>query len=169
MPVKKELVINTGHLIALVAATGGLEILPFVFARIIVPPEVKQEIHAGGTTGFAVKEFNHSTFLHVPDQPTRIPDYLRNSLDLGEASVIQLARENCVKTVCIDEAVGRRCARLNGLSVTGSIGIMLHAHRLGYPIDIPSALDHMQQHGIWLSRGLMETAINLSRGQLPDP
>ena len=90
MPVKKELVINTGPLIALVAATGGLEILPFVFARIIVPPEVKQEIHAGGTTGFAVKEFNHSTFLHVPDQPTRIPDYLRNSLDLGEASVIQL-------------------------------------------------------------------------------
>ncbi|WP_243714094.1 hypothetical protein [Nostoc sp. 106C] len=59
---------------------------------------------------------------------------LLNSLDLGEASVIQLALNKNIPTVCIDEAVGRGIARLSGLLVTGSIGILLRAKREGYPL-----------------------------------
>ncbi|WP_216594172.1 hypothetical protein [Synechococcus sp. PCC 6312] len=51
--------------------------------------------------------------------------YLLNSLDSGEAAVIQLALNQNIQTVCIDETSGRRIARLNGLNVTGSIGILL--------------------------------------------
>jgi predicted nucleic acid-binding protein len=48
---------------------------------------------------------------------------LLNTLDRGEAAVIQLALDEGVHTVCIDEAAGRRIARLNGLSVRGAISI----------------------------------------------
>ncbi|MFP5269408.1 hypothetical protein [Coleofasciculus sp.] len=41
-----------------------------------------------------------------------------------------------IQTVCIDEIAGRRIARLSGLSLTGSIGILLRAKREGYPISI---------------------------------
>jgi len=34
--------------------------------------------------------------------------FLSNSLDLGEASVIQLALDRSIKVVCIDEAIPRR-------------------------------------------------------------
>ena len=53
---------------------------------------------------------------------------------MGEAAVIQLALEENIQTVCIDEAVGRRIARLNNLSLTGLIGILLRAKISGYPL-----------------------------------
>ena len=63
MPDPKELVINTGPLISLVAATGDLEALRGRFARIVVPFEVCSEILTGGPAGFAVPEFQAASFL----------------------------------------------------------------------------------------------------------
>ncbi|MCP2730476.1 hypothetical protein NJ959_18780 [Symplocastrum sp. BBK-W-15] len=43
-----------------------------------------------------------------------------------------------IQTVCIDEVAGRRIARLSGLSVTGSIGILLLRSPKIKLIPIPS-------------------------------
>lgn len=40
-----------------------------------------------------------------------------------QPAVIQLALDKGIQTVCIDETVGRKIARLNNLTLTGSIGI----------------------------------------------
>ena len=48
MPDRKEIVINTGPLIALVAAIGDLALLNGLYSRILVPFEVCSEIMAGG-------------------------------------------------------------------------------------------------------------------------
>jgi predicted nucleic acid-binding protein len=77
--------------------------------------------------------------------------HLLNTLDKGEASVIQLALDNNIHTVVIDETAGRRVARLSGLAVTGSIGILLRAKNEGHPFSMREAIDRMQAHGIWLS------------------
>jgi predicted nucleic acid-binding protein len=60
-----------------------------------------------------------------------------------------------IDLVCIDETVGRRIARLNGLKLTGSIGILLKAQMRGYPVSIPEAIARMRQHGIWLGERLI--------------
>lgn len=57
MPDKKDIVINTGPLISLVAALDSLDILKSVFKSVLVPWEVGNEIKAGGKKGFAVKRF----------------------------------------------------------------------------------------------------------------
>ena len=119
MPDPKDLVINTGPLISLVAATGDLEILRGRYTRIVVPAEVSAELLIGGPTGFAVPEFKAATFLDIRTSPTALGTFLANSLDPGEASVIQTALDLQIATVCIDECVGRRIARLIYLSVTG--------------------------------------------------
>ena len=75
---------------------------------------------------------------------------LSNPLDLGEASVIQTAADLHIPLVCIDEAVGRRVARLSGLTLTGSIGVLLKAQKLGYSVSMEQAISRMRQHGIWL-------------------
>lgn len=54
----REIVINTGPIIALVAGLGSLDLLQRIFSRIIVPFEVSQEIEAGGSENFAREEFN---------------------------------------------------------------------------------------------------------------
>jgi predicted nucleic acid-binding protein len=162
MPDRKEIVINTGPLIAIAAATGDLEILRGLYSRIVVPFEVCGEIIAGGPTGFAVAEFQAATFLAKQPCPAAIGIFLNNSLDTGEASVIQTALDLGIATVCIDEAVGRRIARLNALSVTGSIGVLLRAKQDGASVSIRTALANMHRYGIWLGKEVADAAIRLS-------
>lgn len=61
--------------------------------------------------------------------------------------------------VCIDETAGRRVARLCELTLTGSVGILLKAKRLGYDVSIPEALERMRAQGIWLSDRVVQFAL----------
>ena len=159
MPERKELVINTTPIISLIAATGSLDMLPLLYSRVWVPFEVCREIQAGGADGFASTEFEQMAWLHKQSQPVTIPMLLQNSLDTGEAAVIQLALQEGIALVAIDESVGRRFARLSGLSLTGSLGILLKAKKLGYPVLMKDAIQRMRQRGIWLGDKVVEFAL----------
>ncbi len=152
----KTIVTNTTPLIALTAATGNLDMLRHLYDRVIVPYEVASEIRSGGQTCFGVDVFEHSTWLDVKTNPTEITPYLNNTLDRGEASVIQNALQESINLVAIDETAGRRVARLCGLILTGSIGILLKAFASSFPVSIHS---NKQSHGIWLSPRVIDYAL----------
>jgi len=86
-----RIVVNTGPLLALVAATGGLDVLRGLYCEILVPREVHAEILAGGADGFGVDEVGAATWLTIWPIGLSIEPLVRNALDLGEASVVQLA------------------------------------------------------------------------------
>jgi predicted nucleic acid-binding protein len=153
------LVSNTTPLIALAAATGSLDVLKALYARVVVPLEVAAEIRAGGKHSFGVDVFEAAGWLDIQAQPVVLQPYLRNSLDLGEASVIQTAMNLGAPLVCIDENVGRRVARLCGLEVTGAIGVLIKAQRLGFALSMPDAVQRMRQQGIWLSDKVVQFAL----------
>lgn len=156
-----SLVTNTTPLIALAAATGGLEVLRFLFDRVVVPLEVARELRVGGSSAFGVDVFNAAAhWLDVQSQAVTLQPFLANSLDNGEASVIQTALNLQLPLVCIDESAGRRIARLCNLQLTGSIGILLKARNRGFAVDIPQALDRMRRHGIWLSDQVVKFALS---------
>ena len=155
----QRIVINTSPLIALVAALDDLKILESLYSEVLVPLEVCQEILTGGGTNFAVAEFQAATWLQKSTSLLNISPLLLNSLDLGEASVIQLALNENIQTVCIDEAVGRRIARLSGLSLTGSIGILLRAKQEGYPLSIKESIKKMLNRNIRLSQKVIDFAL----------
>jgi predicted nucleic acid-binding protein len=159
MPNTSEIVINTSPLIAIVAAMGDFNVLQSLYTNVIVPFEVSQEILIGGTTGLGVTEFQADFWLKKQTLPVNIYPILLNSLDIGEASVIQLALNKNISTVCIDEAVGRRIARLSGLAVTGSIGILLRAKKEGYPLSVKTAIEKMLNHNIRLSQRVIDFAL----------
>lgn len=159
MPETKELVINTTPIISLIAATGSLDMLPLLYSRVWVPVEVCRKIQAGGQDGFAITEFEQMNWLHKQKQAVKVSLLLQNSLDVGEAAVIQLALDQGIPLVAIDESVGRRFARLSGLTVTGSIGILLRAKKLGYPLTMTEAIRRMRQRGIWLGDKVVEFAL----------
>jgi predicted nucleic acid-binding protein len=152
------LVINTGPVLALVAALGDLGCLR-MYRRVWVPYEVRAEVLAGGASRFAATEFEAARWLHCYERPLTIAPVLLNTLDRGEASVIQLALDQKIGTVCIDEAAGRRMARLHNLSVTGSLGILLRAKREGYGFSMVEAIDRMKARGVWLSERVVAFAL----------
>ena len=116
-------------------------------------------MRAGGVDATGVEALARADWLTRLDRPVVISHYLSNTLDPGEAAVIQTALNEGVKLVCIDEVVGRRVARLSGLELTGSVGVLLKARQLGYAVDVPAALERMREQGIWLSDGVVRFAL----------
>lgn len=88
-----------------------------------------------------------------------IPVYLANTLDRGEAAVTATALESGIRLVCIDETVGRRVARLAGLDLTGSLGVLIKAKQRGFPVVIREAAGRMREKGIWLSEQVIAAAL----------
>ena len=71
----------------------------------------------------------------------------------------ELAINEKVSTVCIDEAAGRRIARLNNLLLTGSVGILIRAKHEGHPFCMETAIQRMQDRGVWLSNKVIKFAL----------
>lgn len=163
MPDRPRIVTNTTPLIALAVATGSLEILRHLYREVVVPLEVSEEIMAGGKHDFGLAAFQAAAWLTRKTQPALVPPYIRNALDRGEGAVIQTAIDEKIDLVCIDEVVGRRFARLSGLNLTGTIGVLLKAQQQAYPVSIREALSRMQDQGIWLSERVIRFALDHAR------
>ncbi len=155
----KPIVINASPLLALIAAWGDLERLRGLYHQVLVPFEVCAEIRHGGVSNFGVAEFEAADFLDKQAAPLEIAPFLRNSLDRGEAAVIQLALKQGIETVCIDETAGRRVARLNELKLTGSTGILLRAWQEHSDFSVSEAIARMQARGIHLSETIIRFAL----------
>jgi predicted nucleic acid-binding protein len=155
----KVVVTNTTPLIALTAATGNLDVLRCLYSRVVVPYEVAEEIRAGGREAFGVAVFDQASWLEISPEPLVLLPYLQNTLDRGEASVIQTALQLGINLVCIDETIGRRAARLSNLSVTGAIGVLLKAKSMGYSVAMPDAISRMRERGIWLGQDVISFAL----------
>jgi len=156
---KKTIVTNTSPLIALVAAWGTLDPLKDMYHSVKVPKEVSDEILQGGANNFAVTEFEMADFLEVAKEPVNLSRYLSNSLDRGEAAVIQLALDQNIETVCIDETIGRRIARMSGLSLTGSIGVLArYKSEFDLGFSLVKAIGNMQRRGIRMGNKIMQFA-----------
>lgn len=156
----RDIVINTGPIIALVAAAESLEWLPALYDRILIPYEVVQEIEAGGVGN------PESLALHclkdlvmMGREKADLPPLLLRELDLGEASVIHAAICHDIPTVAIDEKAGRRIARLNGLKVTGSLGILIKAKKQGLIDNLSNCISRMRFQGIWISEILVQQVL----------
>lgn len=122
--------------------------------------EVAEEVRVGGKQSFGLDVFNGAQWLDIQVAEVALQPFLSNSLDRGDASVIQTAMNLGLPLACIDETAGRRVARLCGLDVTGSVGILLKARRLGFEVSIPLALQRMQAQGIWLSDQVVKFALS---------
>jgi len=158
---KNVIVINTSPLIALIAGLDSLEVLNFIFDSVIVPFEVNEEINILNSSKFGAAIFNNAIFLDKKLEHQNISVYLKNSLDIGEASVIQCALDNNISTVCIDEVIGRRIARMNGLQLTGSLGIIVKAIKMGFDADFEKIVYNMKSKNIYISKRLIHKCMEL--------
>jgi predicted nucleic acid-binding protein len=140
----ERIVVNTGPLIALgrIDAFDLIGRLPLVF---IIPKEVADEIETGARAGYPVAVPTWATILSLKDGIVPLGPHL---LDAGEAAVIQLAIEQGIRDVCIDEWRGRRAAAAMGLQVTGSLGLLGRAKRLGLAPAVSPWVQKLKACGI---------------------
>ena len=123
----EQLVVNTGPLIALQRA-NALDVvgqLPFEF---LSPTEVQQELLEGVRHGH---EPVSPPWVRFASLSRPLDLVARVNLGAGEAAVIELALQEGIRRVVIDERRGRRAALAVGLQVTGTLGLLGRAKALG--------------------------------------
>lgn len=148
----EKIVVNTSPLLSLtkMQALDTVGKLPFEF---VSPREIETEILAGASQGYEVQipDWLKIIALKNPLAPLAVA-----ALDIGEAAVIQLALENSISLVCIDELKGRRAALAVGLKVVGSLGLLGKAKTLGLIRQVKPFIDKAKSAGIYYDDNLIE-------------
>lgn len=149
----EKIVVNTSPLLSLtkMQVFRAIGKLPFEF---VCPAEVEAEILAGANQGY---ETEIPAWLKIVSLKNPLSPLAVASLDTGEAAVIQLALENNITLVCIDEIKGRRAALAVGLKVVGSLGLLGKAKTLGFISAVRPFIEKAKNSGIYYDDRLIET------------
>jgi predicted nucleic acid-binding protein len=152
-----RLVTNTSPLIAL-AKLGMLSLLG---EEVVIPGAVFAELTE------STKEYADELGAWCRDKVLEVRDrqavgYLALILDRGEAEVIALAEELKTPIVLIDDIKARRIAKLRGLNVVGTLGILLDAKDKGLIRELKPFLDELMNKKIRLSTELYNHALVLA-------
>lgn len=154
---KKPIVVDSTCLIGL-ERVGQLELLPKLFAPVIVPPKVQDEF--GGEVDWLQVE--------VPANQALMRT-LNLLVDEGEAQVITLALERGCR-VFLDDRKARRVAKEMGLSVIGTVSLLLRAKKAALIPAVKPILEMLEANGFYLSPELKTEALRLAaEGGNADP
>ncbi|MEB2309915.1 MAG: DUF3368 domain-containing protein [Candidatus Brocadiaceae bacterium] len=105
---------------------------------------------AGGRNSFGVYELETCEWVRIEKVNDIEKVKLLYDLEQGEAEVIILAKEKGIQHVLIDEKVARLQAKVLGLNVIGTLGILLMAKKNGLLNAIKPAIAKIQENGIWI-------------------
>jgi predicted nucleic acid-binding protein len=114
------------------ARISRLELLPSLYQQVLIPAAVFEELTASKHDLPAAVGFASEPWLVVASaiDRKRVQE-LREDLDPGEAEAIVLAIERRANLLLVDERRARRTATAAGLTVTGLLGVVARAKRVG--------------------------------------
>lgn len=145
-----EAISNTSPLLYLYRG-GLLEWLPALFGQVWVPGAVVRELKQGRKEGFDVPNPDDYPWVLVAEPRSTPSEWLAVDLGPGELAAISLALENPERVLLLDDALARRIAQAAGLTVWGTLRILLEAKTLGLTDRIAPHIDRLQEAGMWLS------------------
>ncbi|MGA2699794.1 MAG: DUF3368 domain-containing protein [Isosphaeraceae bacterium] len=134
-------------------AVGHIDVLPSLFERIVIPPEVETEL-ASPKRPAAVQAFIATPPSWLEVRPAATVEQVEG-LHAGEAAAIALALALRADRVIIDEARGRKVATGQGLRVVGTIGVLEAAAERAL-IDLDQAFAKVKQTDFWVSSALLD-------------
>lgn len=146
-----KVITNTSPLL-LLAKIRRLDLLRQLFDEILIAGAVYEEINA--KLAHETKEINvliQTKALHLRIARADIVKNLPVDLGKGERETIALAIETNADLVIMDDQEGRRLACKQGLSITGTIGILIEARERKLIAAIRQEMDHLIEAGMWLN------------------
>jgi predicted nucleic acid-binding protein len=153
---------DAGPLIYLGGA-GRLELLRNLYAEVVVPRVVIDEIVIAGAGLVGAREVAAATWLRIEEVA---PDPgLLVLLDPGEAAAIPLAAR-LRATLLADDADARTAAAQRGIPVVGTLGVLLVAKRKRLLPEVAPVIAHMESLGMFVSVRLREEVLRIA-GELP--
>ena len=158
-------VVNASPLI-LLGKIRHLGLLDVGGREVVIPDAVHREVaEASGSGSLPGWDPSLPRFRRDDDVPIP-PEVLRHALDPGESMVLSLAPSLGTAgddvEVVLDERRGRRAARVLGLSLVGTAGLLVVAKNEGRIGRVAPLLDQLEQAGMYLGvilrRSILEVA-----------
>jgi len=141
---------NTSPLLYLyrIEALAGLDVL---FGVVWIPNAVSHELAEGRRQGYDVPEPDTYHWLRRMEPRALPSEWLALDLGPGELAAMALALENPAHVVLLDGALARRIAQAAGLTVWGTLKVLLEAKAQGLTEPIAPCVDRLADCGMWLS------------------
>jgi len=143
-----------------------LDLLKKLFDEVRIPEAVFRELTTNVLFSNEAEIVKSTDFLKVsPIQNKKSLEILQaaSGLDDGESEAIILADELKSDVLIIDERKGRRVAKNLGLTITGTVGILIQAHdeNMISSEEVKQCLEHLKNSNIRLSDSLIQQALDL--------
>lgn len=162
MSKKRSLVCDTTLLLYL-GRIGQADLLPALFEPIVVPEVVVSELDMGRLVrrdSINPRRLNWITTVPVPQSDMdALPP---NRLGIGERAVIAYARSHSAYLAGLDDHQARQLAERIGLTVVGTIGVLLKAKQASLIPAIRPPLDAVQSEGFRLGIDLYQDVLRLA-------
>lgn len=140
------------------ALIDKLEILELLFKEVIISEGVYEEIiKKDKPKSTKLKEYFKNNVKTVSN--IIAVNILKQDIDLGEAESIVLALELKIEDILIDDLKGRKYAKIEGLKIIGSMGLLLEAKRRGFIKEIKPLLEILIKNNIRLGDALIEQVL----------
>jgi predicted nucleic acid-binding protein len=154
--VPERWVVDASPLIAL-GSIRRLDLLTSLAEDIVVPQAVASEVlRVADEASRAFAERSFRTTAIEPDEAIS-----RWGLGRGETAVLTFARSTPGYVAIIDDLSARRCAAALGISVRGTLGIVLLGKRRGVISSARATLEELRAAGLYLSSAVVAAALSL--------
>ena len=152
------IVADSSPLVALTLC-GGLDLLDQLFDEIKVPQAVYDEVNIKGKP--AANELK--TYLQGKIVPVQLTNTVITGAGLGQGEIEAMALYKTMNAdyLLIDDNRARKVARLNQISVTGSLGILILAKHRGLISQVKPYLERLQKTNIRISSQLIKRTLSL--------
>ncbi len=158
-------VADAGPLIAF-GHLNGFDLFPEVLGRVLVPEQVIQEClqKPDRPDAVCIQLAVEKEWLTVEQCDSHFLDSLPPSLGEGESAAITLAiKQHC--PVLMDDKLARQAAKFVGLSIVGTVGVLLKAKQIGRLEHVAPALELLRSKDYYLSPLLIEKVLLLAGEQ----
>lgn len=146
----RKVIVNSTPLIVL-CGIGQLNLLKKLYGEIYIPKAVYQEVTAK-TDSACLQLKNEKSWIHVAEiKDTGDKKMYKAKLHDGEVEGMILAQEMKSDLVILDDNAAKKTAKYLGLTVTGTLGILIKAKQDGYIQQIHPLLSMMKRKGFYIS------------------
>jgi predicted nucleic acid-binding protein len=156
----REVVSNTSPLLYL-HQLGSIDLLPRMYSQILVPASVVEELAAGRAAGHDVPDIAAFPWARVVSSPTLALLALATDLGKGEAEAIAIAHERNALLI-LDDGLARRHAKVVGVAVTGTLGVLVKAKMAGHIPTVATLISRLTELGFRLSERTRDEILKLA-------
>ena len=153
----RKVVVNSTPIIAL-SEIGRLGILKDLYGEIIIPNAVRNEVTAKDPRRLDGHDWVRDTAI----TNLAAKEMFTSALHDGEVEVMLLAKEVGAALVIIDDGLARRHAKYLGLTITGTIGVLLRAKSAGVITEVTPILDDLIKNEFYISDEVYREVLSLS-------